>query len=174
MDYGPLILRVVVGAVIAVHGAQKLLGWFGGGGLNATATLFASLGFRPPRPYAICAGATELVGGLLLVTGFLTPLGSAAVVGMMLAAIVTVHGSKGFSNTKGGWEFNATLAASAWALAFTGPGRASLDEQADLTFRGGGWGLAALGIAFVATITVLGSRELMTRRSPQAAGDGRA
>jgi putative oxidoreductase len=171
MNFGPLILRVIVGAVVAAHGAQKLFGWFGGGGLHGTSTMFASLGFRPPRPYAILAGATEFLGGLLLVAGFLTPLGSAAVMGMMLAAIVTVHGSKGFSNSKGGWEFNATLAGSAWALAFTGPGRASVDQAADLALLGGGWGLAALSIALVMTIAVLVSRVLTARSASPVMAD---
>lgn len=113
MSYGLLLLRLVIGGVMAAHGSQKLFGWFGGGGIDGTATMFASVGFRPPRPYAMLAGAAELLGGLLLAIGFLTPLGAAAVMGMMLAAIGTVHGPKGFSNTKGGWEFNVTLAIAA-------------------------------------------------------------
>ncbi|CAN5559821.1 hypothetical protein BH18ACT3_BH18ACT3_15400 [soil metagenome] len=168
MTYGLLVLRLVIGGVIAAHGAQKLFGWFGGGGIDGTSKMFASVGFRPPRPYVVLAGAAELVGGLLLVVGFITPLGAATVMGMMLAAIVTVHGPKGFSNTKGGWEFNATLIAAAWALAFTGPGRYSLDREADLTLSGAGWGIATLGIAVVANVAVLAARAVTVPRTGPA------
>jgi putative oxidoreductase len=56
MAYGLLLLRVIAGLTIAAHGAQKLFGWFGGGGLKGTAESFDSLGFRPAALMALLAG----------------------------------------------------------------------------------------------------------------------
>ena len=69
MEYGLLLLRLVVGLLFAGHGAQKLFGWFGGGGPQGTAAFFSSLGYRAPALMALVAGLSELGGGLLLATG---------------------------------------------------------------------------------------------------------
>lgn len=159
MDAGLLILRVVVGLVVAAHGAQKLFGWFGGHGLRGTAGWLESLGFRPGQVHASLTGLAEFGGGLLLALGFLTPLGAAAVIGVMAVAIAAVHASNGFFNTNGGFEFNLTLMAAAVALAFTGPGGWSIDYALDLDLFGTGWGAGALGLAIVASIAALGSRQ---------------
>jgi putative oxidoreductase len=68
-DTGRLAGRVVLGSYLAVHGAQKLFGAFGGHGLDATAVGFDSLGLTPGLQMATLAGASELAGGLLTVTG---------------------------------------------------------------------------------------------------------
>ena len=73
-------------------------------------------------------GMAETLGGLSLALGFLTPLGSAAIIGAMLNAILSVHLPMGVWNTKGGFEFPLTNAAMAAAVAFTGPGRYSIDH----------------------------------------------
>ena len=78
MSIGLLILRVVVGLSLAAHGAQKLFGWFGGYGLAGTGQFLEQLGFRPGRVQAARAGTAELVGGLFLAAGFLTPAAAAA------------------------------------------------------------------------------------------------
>ncbi|TDD52062.1 DoxX family protein [Nonomuraea terrae] len=101
MDFGPPILRVVLGALLAGHGLQKLFGWFGGHGLAGTASFFDSAGFRPGRRPAPLAGLTETLGGVLLIAGLLTPPASAMVIGVMLAACA-VHLSSGLWNTEGG------------------------------------------------------------------------
>ena len=125
MEYGLLLLRLVVGLLFAAHGAQKLFGWFGGGGPQGTAQFFASLGYRWPAAMAIVAGLAEFGGGLLLASGFLTPLAAFLLTVVMLNAIATVVWPKGFL---GGYEFELTLAAVAVALAATGPGELSLDN----------------------------------------------
>jgi putative oxidoreductase len=125
VEYGLLLLRLVVGLLFAAHGVQKLFGWFGGGGPAGTAGFFASLGYRWPARMAIVAGLAELGGGLMLATGFLTPLASFLLATVMLNAIVTVVFPKGFL---GGYEFETTLATVAVALAATGPGELSLDD----------------------------------------------
>src|SRR5919199_836875 len=77
-DLGLLVLRLVVGGLLAGHGAQKLFGWFGGFGLLGTGGYLASLGFRPGVVFAALAGLAEVVGGLLLVAAAGTETGLAA------------------------------------------------------------------------------------------------
>ena len=162
MDEGLLIVRVVLGATIAAHGAQKLFGWFGGSGLAGTAGWLESMGFRPARLHASVNGLAEFGGGLSLAFGFLTPLGAAAVAGVMIVAIATVHWSNGFFNTSGGYEFNLLIVAASIALASTGPGELSIDRLAGWTLAGPAWGLAALGVSAAAGASVL----LMRRPRP--------
>src|SRR4051794_34752011 len=88
---GLLVVRVVVGLVMAAHGAQKLFGWFGGYGLDKTAAGFAQLGFRPGRAFAAAASFAEIASGLLVATGFLGPIGPALMISVMIVALITVH-----------------------------------------------------------------------------------
>src|SRR3954468_14161808 len=128
MDIALFVLRVVVGLFFAGHGAQKLFGSFGGHGLAGTAGFFESLGMRPGRRHASAAGAAELGAGILLVLGLLTPLAAALVIAVMTVAILTVHLKAGPWASDGGYEYNATLIAIAFALAGAGPGEISLDD----------------------------------------------
>jgi putative oxidoreductase len=125
VEYGLLLLRLVVGLLFAAHGAQKLFGAFGGGGPQGTGAFFASLGYRWPATMALVAGLAEFGGGLMLAAGFLTPLAAFLLTTVMLNAIATVVWPKGFL---GGYEFETTLATVAVALAATGPGELSLDD----------------------------------------------
>src|SRR3954469_2032260 len=144
MDLALFVLRVVVGGLFAAHGAQKLFGAFGGHGIAGTGQFFENLGLRPGERHARLAGLGEFGGGLLLVFGLLTPLGAAAIIGVMTVAILTVHGTKGWQNTEGGYEYNLVLATAAFALAAAGPGAWSLDNAFGLDMSGAGWGIAAL------------------------------
>ncbi len=116
---GLLILRLVVGLTLAAHGSQKLFGWWGGAGMTGWTQSVQKLRIRPAQPWAWVAALSEFGGGLLVALGLLSPLGSLAIVGAMLVAIATVHLSRGFWTTKGGYEFNLTLIAAAAALALT-------------------------------------------------------
>jgi putative oxidoreductase len=145
MKLGLTALRATVGAVFFAHGAQKLFGWFGGPGLEGAAKGFDALGLRPGRRNALIAGASEVGGGALLATGFLTPLAAAAMIGVQNEAIRTVHWEKGFFVAEGGYEFNLTLIAAVLALAETGPGQWSLDRALGTERSGSLWALAALG-----------------------------
>ncbi|HEX9442003.1 MAG TPA: DoxX family protein [Roseiflexaceae bacterium] len=127
-DLGLLLLRLVVGLIIAAHGAQKLFGWFGGPGLKGVAGWLGSMGLRPAPFWAVVAGLSEFGGGLLLALGLLNPLGSLGIIGAMLMAIITVHWGKGLWNTEGGSEMPLTNLAVALALALTGPGAYALDR----------------------------------------------
>jgi putative oxidoreductase len=149
MDIGILLLRVTVGLTMAAHGGQKLFGWFGGYGLDATGQAFDSMGFHPGRRHALMAGLVELGGGLLLALGLLTPLAAALVASVMLVAALTVHAKQGFFITSGGYEYNLVLGVAAVSLAFTGAGALSLDALLGLQLSGAFWGVAALVIAGV-------------------------
>jgi putative oxidoreductase len=127
-DWALLILRVVVGLTLAGHGSQKLFGWWGGSAMNGWTQVVQKLRIRPAKPWAWVAALSEFGGGLLLALGLLSPLGSLAITGAMLVAIATVHWPKGFWVTRGGYEFNLTLIASAAAIAIAGPGAYSIDR----------------------------------------------
>ena len=159
MDAGFLLIRLVLGATMAAHGAQKLFGWFGGPGLTGTGGWLEAMGLRPGRMWAAVTGLAEFGGGALLILGLITPLGSATVAGVMLVAIATVHWRNGFFNSNGGYEFNLLIVAVAIALAFTGPGTISIDDLAGWTLAGPEWGLAALGVSVVAAGSVLAMRK---------------
>lgn len=126
--FGLLILRLILGLTVAAHGAQKLFGWWGGPGMSKWTESVKRLRIRPAQPWAWIAALSEFGGGFLLALGLLSPLGSLAIVGAMLVAITTVHLSKGFWVSKGGYEFNFAIIGGAAALAFTGPGAYSLDN----------------------------------------------
>jgi putative oxidoreductase len=146
MDLGLLILRIVVGGLFVGHGLQKLFGWFGGHGLQGTGQFFESIGYRPGRFMALVGGLTEAVGGLLLLSGLLTPLGAAMVIAMMINAIVTVKRSAGLWN---GYELDLLYAVAAVGLAFTGAGAYSVDALAGWDLSGTAWGLGALALGVV-------------------------
>jgi putative oxidoreductase len=128
MDVAFLILRLVVGLTLAAHGAQKVFGWFGGSHIEGFAGALTKMRIQPARLWAWVAGLSELVGGLLIALGLLWPVGPVVAVGAMLVAIIAVHWSKGFFNSKGGIEFPLVMLAACVALALAGPGAFALDR----------------------------------------------
>ncbi len=165
VSIGLLIARVVIGLVMAAHGAQKLLGWFGGYGLNTTGEFFVQLGFRPGRAFATAASLGEITSGLLVALGFLGPIGPALMISVMIVAIITVHWEHGLFAAKNGIEVPLLYGTAALGLALTGYGSYSLDA----------WlGIAARWTPMI-TWTVLGAgalgglANLALRRRPDAA-----
>ncbi len=146
-DVGLFVLRVGVGLPFALHGFQKLFGWFGGGGFRGTAEWFKSLGFGDGRLATLLAGTAEIAGGIGLALGLLTPLSAAAVVGTMTTAAFVNNAAAGFWSVAKGWELNGYLIVVAGALAIGGPGSLSIDGLLDLPGRVGlplsGWTGAA-------------------------------
>ncbi len=151
VDIGLLLLRLVLAAILFAHGTQKLLGWFSGTGVEASAALFDKLGQRPGRTMVFMASACELTTSLLLVLGFLAPLGAAIGMGAMLVAGASLSGlSKKFWNAMGGGEYPYVLAAGLAVIAFTGPGAVSLDALIDAPWYDLEFGQAVLvGVAAV-------------------------
>ena len=86
-----LIARLAIGLGMAVHGAQKLFGWFGGYGLAGTGGFFDTMGFRPGRVFAFLAGAAEVGSGLLVALGLLGPIGPALMLSVMIVAAVSAQ-----------------------------------------------------------------------------------
>jgi putative oxidoreductase len=126
-DLGLLVLRLGTGAVLFAHGSQKLLGWFGGGGIEDTAKAMEDMGFSPGRQSAVAAGLGEAGGGALLALGLASPVAGAAAAGAMAGA-VSVQAPAGFFNQAGGYEYPAFLGFVAAGLGVAGPGRYSLDH----------------------------------------------
>jgi putative oxidoreductase len=164
MGLGRLILRTVIGGLFIGHGTQKLFGWFGGGGLDATSQGFEALGLTPGRRNALAAGLAESGGGALLALGLATPVAEATLIAVMLTAIRTVHGKNGPWATNGGYEYNLVLISALLALAEVGPGRSSLDHALGIESSGLGWVALAFGAG------VAGSRASMTAAQSASAG----
>lgn len=123
------IVRIATGLMLIPHGAQKLFGWFGGGGLTGTAQYFEqTLNLHPGLLFATLAGLTEFGGGLFLVLGLLTRLSALAVVAMMAVAVVAVHLPNGFFWTNGGFEYPLLWGLIALAIVIRGGGQHSLDR----------------------------------------------
>jgi putative oxidoreductase len=121
-------LRVGAGVVFAAHGAQKLFGWFGGYGLEGTASWMASIGLEPGLPMAVMAGGAEFFGGLLLIIGLLVRPAALILAITMIVAIVTVHLSNGLFMANNGYEFGLVLLAASVGLVFRGAGSFSADR----------------------------------------------
>ena len=158
MNIGLLLLRLAVGLTIAAHGAQMSFGWFGGQGLAKTGQLFETLGFQPGRSYALLAALAEIGGGVLLASGFVTPLSAAIIFAVMIVAAFSAHIKQGFFIESGGFEYTFVLSVAALTLAFTGPGSLSLDGIVGRSWSGALWGLGAILAGIFASIVPLAQR----------------
>ena len=127
------ILRLVLGIVFFAHGAQKMLGWFGGFGFSGTMGFFTGA-MHVPAPLAFLAIAAEFFGGLGLILGFLTRIAAFGITVNMLVAIATVHGAFGlFMNWSGtqkgeGFEYHLLVLAITVFLMIRGAGAFSVDR----------------------------------------------
>jgi putative oxidoreductase len=111
------------------HGAQKLFGAFGGGGLAGTGQYFAqNLGLEPGLLFALLAGLVEFFGGLFVAVGFLTRPAALGIFVLMAVAVFHVHLDNGFFWTNGGYEYPMLWGLIALAIAGRGSGRLSLDR----------------------------------------------
>jgi putative oxidoreductase len=167
-DLGLLLLRLGTGGVLAAHGAQKLLGWFGGDGIEGTGQAMESMGYVPGKVNATLAGAAEAGGGLLLALGLATPAAGAAAAGAMAGA-AAVHAPNGFFAQEGGYEYAASLGLTAAGLAVTGPGRLSLDAALGHTVNRNWMVPVAFAVTAAATAVVVGGRNRRVRNT--AAGE---
>lgn len=131
-DFILTVLRVVLGVVFFAHGAQKMPGWFGGGGFSGTMAFFTGQGI--PAPLAFLAIAAEFFGGLGLIVGLLARIAAFGILCNMVVAIAAVHARLGFfmnwfGKQKGeGYEYHLLAIAIALAILFHGAGALSLDR----------------------------------------------
>ena len=164
---GLLILRVVIGLTMAAHGAQKLFGWWGGPGMTGWKGAMNRMRIRPAVPWAWMSALAELLGGIGLAVGVLTPLPSLAIAGSMLVAIALVHWSKGFWSTKGGYEFNLAILAAIAAIALVGPGAYSLDSALRIHLP------EPVTLIVGSVLVLIGVGVALATRSPQPAAESK-
>jgi putative oxidoreductase len=128
-----LIARLALGLTIFPHGAQKLLGWFGGYGFTGTMGYFTT---QAHLPYIIglLVILIEFFGSLFLIFGFLSRIAAIGFIGIYIGAVATVHAANGFfmnwnmEAAKGeGWEYFIMLFALAIIVLIAGGGKASID-----------------------------------------------
>jgi putative oxidoreductase len=170
---GLLILRLVAGLTVAAHGAQKLLGWFGGGGITGTRGFVTRLQFRPTELWTWAVILGEFGGGLLMAFGLLSPVGNFGVMGAMAIAISVVHWPKGFFNGKGGIEFPLQLATIALVLSLTGPGPYSLDHLLGISLpEPVTWIVLAVGLIIGVAAALVSRRQSQPESTAPATGTG--
>jgi putative oxidoreductase len=132
-DIATTILRLVLGVIFFAHGAQKMLGWFGGYGFTGTMGFFTGL-LHIPAPFAFLAIAAEFFGGLGLIFGLLTRVASFGIFCNMIVAVAMVHHQFGFfmnwtGAQKGeGYEYHLLALAATAFLMIRGAGAVSIDH----------------------------------------------
>jgi len=132
-DWGATVARVALGGVMLPHGAQKLLGWFGGFGFHATMG-FLTTQVGLPYPIAVLVILIESFGGLFLVLGLGGRVMAAGVAAVMVGAVVTTHLANGFfMNWAGtqrgeGFEYHILAFALALVVMLRGSGAMSVDR----------------------------------------------
>ncbi|GAA0585640.1 DoxX family protein [Kribbella sandramycini] len=123
-DLALLITRIGLGIVFVAHGWQK----FNTNGLDGTAQGFTQMGVPAPTLSAYYATAAELIAGVALIVGVLTPVAGVLLFLDMVGAFAFVHMSNGVFVANGGWELVVTLGLGALVIAAVGPGKFSLDR----------------------------------------------
>jgi putative oxidoreductase len=132
-DIGLLLVRLAVGVTFTAHGAQKVLGWWGGPGFAGWSAGIARMGLRPAGLWAAISAGVEFVCGPLLVLGLLTPIASALLVAQSLYIVLKIHLPRGFFSAKGGIEFPLQLLAGSLLVVAMGPGALALDPLVGLS-----------------------------------------
>src|SRR5580693_3058664 len=131
-DSATAIVRLALGVIFFAHGAQKMLGWFGGYGFTGTMGFFTGV-MHIPAPFAFLAIAAEFFGGLGLILGFLTRIAALGIFSNMIVAVAIVHHQFGlFMNWTGaqkgeGYEYHLLVLAITTFLMIRGAGAASID-----------------------------------------------
>ncbi len=139
-DVSSLLLRLSLGIVFFPHGAQKVLGWFGGYGFSATMDFFTGM-MHVPAFFAFLAIAAEFAGSIGLILGLFTRLAALGIAANMLVAVAMVHWQNGLfmnwaGNQKGeGFEFHLLAISVAVALIIRGGGKWAADTTIENSLR---------------------------------------
>lgn len=133
-----LILRLFLGFAFVMHGSQKLLGAFGGGGVSGVAGMLTKIGLEPAHILAWVISITEFVGGVCVFLGFITRFWAAGLVIDMATAIFKVHLPNGFFAGKNGFELPLAFGVMALVIVLTGPGVLSVDRATGIEKGGAG------------------------------------
>ena len=169
MDLGIFVLRVVIGLLFIGHGAQKLFGWFGGSGLQATAKMYESLHLQPNKFWAVIAGLSEFLGGAGLALGVFTPVAAALIIGVMLMAILRVHLPHGLWNQNRGIEYPLVNLLVAAFLGLFGPGTYALDRTLKMNYPVDLVFVISLAVVVVGVFIGMVSGRLITRSQTHTA-----
>ena len=157
LEIGLLLLRLVTGLLWCGHAAQKLFGWFGAKQRGTLEDEFTHFGYHPPLLFGYLAGVTEMLGGLLLATGFATPIGAGLLAIVAVQATAAVKWPNGLWTQDDGYEYLLVLGALGVSFAFIGGGQLSLDSAFGISFAGVGAGIV---VAVAALATPLAPRTL--------------
>ena len=139
----PLIARVILGVVMFPHGAQKMLGWFGGHGFSGTTGFFTGT-MHIPAVFAFATIMAEFAGSLALIAGLFSRVAAFGIASVMCVAILTAHEANGFfmnwsgSQAGEGFEYHLLAIGLSLVVLVSGGGKASLDSviQRKLTANG--------------------------------------
>jgi putative oxidoreductase len=173
LDLALLILRAAVGLTFAAHGAQKAFGWWDGPGPTGWRGAIERMGFRPTDLFVALSVGVELVGGLMLALGLVTPFAAAVLVAQSIVIIGRAHWEKGFFSTKGGFEFPLVLGLVAAAICLAGAGGISLDAVLRLPLPDP-VRAAVLPLAVAGGLASLLIPDVMAERAPNPSGDASA
>jgi putative oxidoreductase len=168
-DLALLVLRLAVGLTFAAHGAQKAFGWWEGPGPARWLNAVRGMGFHPPALFAAAAIGAELVAGLALALGFLTPIAAAVLIAQAVVISVQVHLPNGFFSTKGGLEFPFVLGAASLSIGLLSAGAFSIDSLVGLDLAPGMHALLVLA-GLAGGFIVLALRGLLSRPAQQPIG----
>jgi putative oxidoreductase len=163
LDFGLLVLRLVLGGLFVTHGLDQLFGWFAGeggeggalagvGGRGGTEAMLTAAGFSEPTILAWVLAISQIAGGALLILGLFTPVGAAAILGVMASAIIV---KADWSQFLGRVEIEMMFAGAAFALLFTGPGRVAIDRNTHWFRKAPAYGFVFLLIAAGASAVAL-------------------
>ena len=168
-DLATLLVRLVQGALLGGHGAQKLFGHFGGPGLEGTTGFMEMLGLRPGRPWAILAGLCEFGGGVLTLLGLLNPLGPIGIIASMAMATARAHWGKPIWVTEGGAELPVLNIAISTALMIREPDRYSLDRVLGIRLPAWLGPVGLVGIILTVLYSEIGAEEEAAQEGDQDA-----
>jgi putative oxidoreductase len=179
MNTALLVLRVVPGLLLVGHGLQKLVParysppLLHAMGPRGTGAGFEQLGFHPGLPMAVLAGTAEILGGISLGAGLLTPVGTILVGAVMMTAILTAHIRNGIWNADGGFEFPLMLMMVAFVISAFGAGSYSVNAWAHVSnWAGIHWAMSHVARAGIVLAIGAGAGLLTvmaasaTRRAP--------
>lgn len=124
-----LFLRMGLGLIFVAHGTQKVFGSFGGPGIKGFSQMLSGLGFVPAVFWAYLAAYVELLGGICLILGLYTRIAASLIFILITVATITVHLSKGFFLSAGGYEYNLLILCACIALIIAGGGEMSITKK---------------------------------------------
>ncbi|MGW7537319.1 DoxX family membrane protein [Amycolatopsis sp. NPDC054798] len=155
MDFGLLVLRLMLSVAMGAHGLMQVFGLFGGSGMERFESLLRGYGFSHNIEFLTwLTGITEVGGGVLLALGLLTPLAAAGLLGVAISAVHVKWAGGLFGSDGLGFELELTLAAMALALLLTGPGWYSLDRHTAWRQKPLGFAVGGLFLSICAAVAV--------------------